>query len=154
MFAEQHQKDLRHQTSDLSCCSDGSRCLVGQSPFVSTAARWSGRKTLFASVLAVQLAPYLFVRLFGLFLHRPYLSQAAVPLCRPHRAWRRASHKSDPSTHGILGTTQIARVEDEIRKAHKTKRRRCNKYSGFREQRSGISQSGDFLLRRDFCQIS
>ena len=74
------------------------------------------------------------------------LSLAAVPLCRPHRAWRRASHKSDPGTHGILGTTQIARVEDEIRKAHKTKRQRRNKCSGFREQLSGISQSGDFLL--------
>ena len=153
MFAKQHQKDLRHQTSDLSCCSDGSRCLVGQSPFVSTAARWSGRKTLFASVLAVQLAPYLFVRLFGLFLHRPYLSQAAVPLCRPHRAWRRASHKSDPGTHGILGTTQIAKGWGWDKKGTQNKRQR-RKCSGSREQLSGISQSGDFLRWRDYCQIS
>ena len=56
----------------------------------------------------------------------PYLSQ---PLCRPHRAWRRASHKSDLGPHGILGTTQIARVEDKIRKAHKIKRQRRNKCS-------------------------
>ena len=100
------------------CFSDG-QCLVGQlcllfhrllvfSPLLLAASQWSCRKTLFASLsYPVRLGPLFVCPFVWALLATPLISHSpALMPPTPHRSFGRASHKSDQSTHGMLGTPQ------------------------------------------------